>query len=278
MTRILVLSGGGSRGAWQAGWLRAQSGEYTAVFGVSVGAINAVRVAQHRTVESAAKELEFDWLNTSTASVLASWPAGSLSALVEGSLYSTEPLAAMLRRRLVQHALLKPVTVFATSLSLGSLARFRLVGDPMRDVPALLASAAFPGAMPSVALGGDRYYDGGLVRVVPLVEALQEHYVADEIDVAICADPRDDVPLAQSRGGLSGLLRAVDCATHDRAQTDLVAARALWDELQIRPRVRLWWPSQQHIDDVMDFAPALTERAMRQGYDDGRLPPCEVWQ
>lgn len=278
MTRVLVLSGGGSRGAWQAGWLRAQSGEYAAIYGVSVGAINAVRVAQHRLVSDAARALEFDWLNTSTANVLASWPVGVASAAVEGSLYSTTPLAAMLRRRLVERVLVHPVSVFATSLATGGLARFAITGSPERDVRALLASAAFPGAMPSVEIDGDRFYDGGLQRVVPLVEALLDHYQADEIDVAICDDPSSSLDAIHPRGGLRGLLRAVDVATHDRARTDLLAARAEWDSLPMRPRVRLWWPTKQHISDVMDFSPTLTERALRQGYEDGQRGPCEVWQ
>lgn len=278
MSRVLVLSGGGARGAWQAGCLRAMSGTYDAMLGVSVGAINAARVAQYRTVDEAARQLEFDWLNTSTGAVLGSWPAGALSSLVEGSLYHVEPLQRMLHKRLAERALIHPCAVFATSLATGALARLALTGDVRRDTQAILASAAFPTVMPSVEIEGDRFYDGGVVRVVPLVEALLEHHVADSIDVMLCADPGDSVPLAQAERGLRGLWRTVEIATHDRARTDLVQAKADWLEYGPRPCVRLFWPRQQWIADPMAFDPPRIEQALRQGYEDGIKGPQEVWQ
>jgi predicted acylesterase/phospholipase RssA len=277
VTRVLVLGGGGSRGAFQAGWLRAQSGVFDAIHGVSVGAINGARVAQYASAEPAARQLEMDWLNTSTATVLAQWPVGTLSALVEGSLYSTEPLAALLRRRLAERALLHPCVVYAASLATGGLARFALTGDVTRDVPAILASAAFPTVMPPVPIDDDLYYDGGVVRVVPLPEALVAHVGVDEIDVVLCADPYEPLPLTTPEKGLRALLRTVDVATHDRARTDLLEARADWDAMPLRPRVRLWWPREQHCEDPMNFDPKHTERAMRQGFEDARRGPQEVW-
>lgn len=278
MTRILVLSGGGARGAWQAGCLRAMSGTYDAMLGVSVGAINGARVAQYRTVDEAAKQLEFDWLNTSTGTVLDSWPAGALSALREAALYHVEPLRRMLHKRLAEHKLVHPCVVFATSLATGGLARFALTGDVQRDTEAILASASFPSVMPSVEISGERLCDGGVVRVVPLVEALLEHHVADSIDVMLCADPGDSVPLARETRGLHGLWRTVEIATHDRARTDLVQARADWLEYGPRPCVRLFWPREQWIADPMAFDPTRIEQALRQGYEDGRQGPQEVWQ
>lgn len=278
MSRVLVLGGGGSRGAWQAGCLRAMSGTYDAILGVSVGAINGARVAQYRTVDEAAKQLEFDWLNTSTGTVLGAWPAGALSSLVEGSLYHVDPLERLLHRRLAERKLTHRCTVFATSLATAGLARFELTGDVRRDTQAILASAAFPTVMPSVEIEGDRFYDGGVVRVVPLVEALLEHHVADSIDVMLCADPGDSVPLAQAERGLRGLWRTVEIATHDRARTDLVQAKSDWLGYSPRPCVRLFWPRQQWIEDPMDFAPVRTECALRQGYEDGQRGPQEVWQ
>lgn len=279
MARVAVLPGGGSRGAWQVGCLAAQSCDYDAIHGVSVGACNGVRLAQYATTREAVRALELDWLNTSTASVLASWPAGALSAAVEGSLYSTAPLAALVRRRIAQRPLIKPMVVHACSLSTGALARFELGRNVERDVRAILASAAFPGAMPPVEIDGDLFFDGGLVRVAPLIEALTEYPTVDAIDVYLCDSPHSPVDLWHPRKGLAALLRAVTVATHDRARTDMLDAQALWRELpaDTRPEVRLWWPSRQWIDDVMDFSPSLTERALRQGRDDGQRGPKEVW-
>lgn len=279
MTRIAVLPGGGSRGAWVVGCLSAQSCDYDAVHGVSVGACNGVRLAQYATTREAVRALELDWLNTSTASVLASWPAGALSAAVEGSLYSTAPLAALVRRRIAQRPLIKPMVVHAASLSTGALARFELGRNVERDTRAILASAAFPGAMPPVEIDGDLFFDGGLVRVAPLVEALTERPNVDAIDVYLCDSPSAPLDLWQPRKGLAALLRAVTVATHDRARTDMLEARALWESMprDTCPEVRLFWPRRQWIDDVMDFAPSLTERAMKQGRDDGQRGPSEVW-
>jgi predicted acylesterase/phospholipase RssA len=209
--------------------------------------------------------------------VLAQWPVGTLSALVEGSLYSTEPLAALLRRRLAERALLHPCVVYAASLATGGLARFPLTGDVARDVPAILASAAFPTVMPPVSISGDLFYDGGVVRVVPLPEALGAHVGVDEVDVVLCADPYEPLPLVTPEKGLRALLRTVEVATHDRARMDLLEARDEWDAMPLRPRVRLWWPREQHCEDPMNFDPRHTERALAQGFEDAKRGPQEVW-
>jgi predicted acylesterase/phospholipase RssA len=146
-----------------------------------------------------------------------------------------------------------------------------------RDVPAILASAAFPTVMPPVSINEDLFFDGGVVRVVPLPEALGAHVGVDHVDVVLCADPYEPLPPWTPEKGLRALLRTVDVATHDRARTDLLEARADWDAMPLRPHVRLWWPREQHCEDPMNFDPKHTERAMRQGFEDARRGPQEVW-
>ena len=97
--KALVLSGGGSKGAYQCGALKYILGElkvpYDIFCGVSVGAINCGFLAQFKAGEEkeSVAQLSKLWDEIDTPKIYQRWkPFGRLHALWEKSFYDSSPL------------------------------------------------------------------------------------------------------------------------------------------------------------------------------------------
>ena len=102
--RALVLSGGGSKGAFEVGVLQRLMGDeqvdYDLLCGTSVGAINAAYVAQTplgKPREAAAK-LRALWDTVTTDKVHRAWfPFGKIASFFKTSVYDSAPLHGWIR-------------------------------------------------------------------------------------------------------------------------------------------------------------------------------------
>lgn len=171
----VVLSGGGSLGAAQAGALQAlfEAGIIPdVVVGTSVGALNAAFVAVDPRYERVV-ELEDVWRRMSHEVV---FPDGRFSvarrlAGRRAHLYSPRGLRALIDDCVPVDDLADtavPCHVVTTDL---------LSGEPVwwtsgRPVDVLSASACLPGLFPPVRLAGSLHVDGGVVCPVPMQRAL----------------------------------------------------------------------------------------------------------
>src|SRR4029077_14437432 len=102
--RALVLSGGGSKGAFEVGVLQRLMGdqqlEDELLCGTSVGAINAAYLAQTPLGQprDAVAELRALWGTVTTDKVHKSWfPFGKVSAFLKPSVYDSQPLHDWIR-------------------------------------------------------------------------------------------------------------------------------------------------------------------------------------
>jgi NTE family protein len=170
-----VLSGGGPLGAVQVGFLHAlfDAGVVPDLMvGVSVGALNAVAIADDPT-PAGVEALQSLWLRMRKEDL---FPGGRLvsawHAVTRGSsLYSNTGLRQVIDRHLSASTfeeLVIPAHVVATDLSTGEEAWFS--EGAITDV--LLASAAMPGVLPPVTIGGVTYVDGGVANNVPVSRAI----------------------------------------------------------------------------------------------------------
>jgi NTE family protein len=210
--KALVLQGGGALGAYQAGAYEALSemGEQPAwVGGISIGAINAAIIAGNLP-ENRSRKLRQFWETVSsglqgwqiwpgqhgrnlfneTSSWLATlygipgfftprFPApafalpGTPAAL---SFYDTAPLRQTLTE-LVDFKVLNTngirVSMGTVNIESGNFHFFDTAKEELR-VDHVLASGALPPGFPPVEIGGQYYWDGGLVSNTPL------QYVIDE--------------------------------------------------------------------------------------------------
>lgn len=284
MTRALVISGGGSRGCYAAGLVHAlaKAGvRWDLGFGTSVGTLILARVCQRQPREQllAAEDGVADWESINTGSILAQWRGGPAEALARGSLYDTAPLRLTITQRLAERPLVLPLWASAVELATGAYALLPIgartphVHDP---VSWLTASCAFPVAMPPVAYGGGHWVDGGVHRVIPLLDALEAHtrqetYAdADEIDAILCTPPDAEPEAQEPTSGLARLLRVVELATYQRAADDLRRAYLYWQRMDHRPVVRIWWPRAVPTEDPMRFTLYEIRDGLWQGAGDVR--------
>lgn len=191
--RALVLSGGGSRGAFQVGALKylmeaEQEREwYKAFCGISVGAINCAYLSQFTMQYPAVIGLLKLWNRLSNKQVKRRWfPFGFLHGLWETGLYNTEPLAKYLKQ-VHRDAIVNTgnqLRVGAVNLQTGE---YRLFDQSYKDLrKAVLASSAFPVMFPPVEIDGQLWSDGGIRNMTPLKTAIDIKEV-DEIDIIMAS-------------------------------------------------------------------------------------------
>jgi len=160
--RILVLSGGGLWGAFQAGaWsVIEQHARFDGVVGASAGALNACAIAGGMSGAG----LERLWLESADAARLRwRWPRYWLDGVVD--------------TRALEHRTVELLRGFAPRMEIGVVVsqgwtlRQVLVRDV--SVDAVMASCAIPFALPAKRIGGVLSVDGGLRAACPMFAAYQ---------------------------------------------------------------------------------------------------------
>ena len=202
ISRALVLSGGGGRGAYQAGvwaWLQEQGWKPDLVSGSSVGAINGAAIAGGVSAE----QLKQLWCSIDSARVfrrrrwrnLVHW-VKRLFGYAKGfaPLADTSPLRRLLTQKLDMVALRTSETELVVTAVRILDAAVRYFDGRQIGIEHIMASSAIPVVFPWEEIDGDAYWDGGLAVNTPLLPAIQRR--AREVVVVLF------VPIAQ---GLSGL-------------------------------------------------------------------------
>lgn len=169
---VVVLGGGGARGAAQVGMLRAllEAGiEPDVVLGVSVGALNGAMLAQHPGLDGVDR-LDEVWRGRDFVHL---FPKGRWHRYFRRvpSVYDAKPL----RELIAQHVTVAdlgatklPLEVLLADVETGEGVWF----DHGPPVDLLYGSSAIPGIFPPLVLDGRRYVDGGMVDPNPLLRAL----------------------------------------------------------------------------------------------------------
>jgi NTE family protein len=177
----LVLGGGGARGFAHLGVLRALQERGVVVDrvgGTSIGAVMAALVASAQPLEHTIAVAR---------SAFARNPTGDLNPLPFMSLIRGQRLKAVVREAMLQlfgrelsiEELWKPYFCIASNYS--QAREERLHTGPL--MPALLASAAIPGALPPVVRDGDLLSDGGTFNNFPVDVMQQQRGIGTVIGV-----------------------------------------------------------------------------------------------
>lgn len=189
--RALVLSGGGSKGAFQAGVLKSlvdRGFTWDVIAGVSVGALNGAFIAQfpkEEQAEGVRKLVEFWKEIEGDKSIFRRWfPFGKLHALWKGSMYDTSPITKKVKATLDAEALkTSGVKLIVGAVCLES-GEYRAIQGSEPDIHEwVLASAAFPVAFPPRKIDGKSWVDGGVRDITPITDVLDMG--ASEIDVVL---------------------------------------------------------------------------------------------
>jgi NTE family protein len=270
--RALVLSGGGARGAYEVGVLKALNEmgfQFDIVFGTSIGAINAIFFAQQ-----AMDRLEEIWsgwrpkiLSRPTfLQCCAAWLSH------KWNVFDPEPIEALLRSELdLQKLHNSPTTAGFVITDLCTLETRVITTDEITTGPmlidVLMAACALPFVFPPRQLdGGGLWIDGGIVRNTPVLSAMTKG--ASEIyTVLLHARHRNACPASPSQY----LARCVDVAVTASALNGVELVKQCnlregngWPKVQLT----ILQPHESKEIGLFDFDPRVSRQLIRNGYED----------
>ncbi|MFH1154066.1 MAG: patatin-like phospholipase family protein [Pseudomonadota bacterium] len=186
MKRALVLSGGGSRGAFQVGvwkYLKERNWQPDIICGTSIGAVNAAAIGSGLDVAT----LEHLWTTHNRRRIyrlnLVSFMAHTLFRRAVTPVLDTGPMKDMLAKHLDFNALKQSTTRVVISAVNITTARPRFFSQEEIGIEHILASSAMPLLFPWQVIDGAPYWDGGVMVNTPLIPALA--FGADEIIVVL---------------------------------------------------------------------------------------------
>jgi NTE family protein len=170
-----VLGGGGVLGANEVGMLRAllEAGIVPdMILGTSIGAVNGAVLASDPTTASVERLTEL-WTSADEAGIFSGGMLSRISTLAKTRTHAhpNEPLRVMLERALPVRLIEELAVPFqCVAASIERAAEHWFTKGPIAD--AVLASSAVPGLLPPVELGGENFFDGGLVNSIPVDRAV----------------------------------------------------------------------------------------------------------
>lgn len=280
--RALVMSGGGAKGSWSLGALKALVEEgrtWNSAHGVSVGALNASYVSMFKPEEQGQMmpDLLEVWGSIKTSNdIYKPWLPFKLNYIAQfwkGSLYTGAPLKTLVSKLFVpERAKTSGVklTVGCTSLTDGSYKWFDQSNEKITDY--VIASAYSPIVFEPYKIGNELLLDGGIRHQVPILEALKED--PDEIDV-ILTEPlvreKSNVPDAQLKSLLNVSLMSVGLFSNQVYLEDCldVVRVALGRINSKKPiKVRIYAPMSVPGIDSMNFDGPTMQKIIEVGYQE----------
>ena len=259
----LVLSGGGSHGAFQVGVLErlVETGaEFDMFCGVSVGALNASILAQHQTLADGVAQLRGIWDTINTRSVYRHWlPFSWLTGLWRPGLHSTQPLRLMVREHLKPEILAesgKKLRVGAVNLNTG---RYTIFTESAVEIAsAVIASAALPVWLEAATMRGDLWVDGGIRNVTPMKAALDAG--ATDITAVVSYKRGQSRRVDVKPNAVAVGMRAFGIMFDETVENDLEICSTYIP-------VKVTSPNKGLGFDAMDFSPKHIASAIQLGRD-----------
>jgi NTE family protein len=222
--RALVMSGGGAYGAFQAGVVATMKEGYDAFCGVSVGAINAVGLAQHSDWRLARETVIDLWKSINTKTIYKHhFPLGPVHGLWKRSLFNSKPLKEFLEKHLDLEALRKNGKLLRLGAVSMNTLKYELFDEQHPDlINAVLASSAFPMMFSLPEFNDQVWIDGGIRTMTPLKSAID--LGADDIDVILTANREQKVDLDPPKNVWQVGMRVIDTMLNEIFKTDLKCA------------------------------------------------------
>ncbi|TCL70922.1 NTE family protein [Hydrogenispora ethanolica] len=285
MTRALVLSGGGGKGAFEVGALQQlihqQQLDFDLFCGTSVGAINAAFLAQGASWSEQAEGIQTlaaKWFTLSgSRDIYRRNRFGLLNLLFGGALFSPVGL-----KRLI-HSLIRPeklrtgkrLMIPAVALEDGELyyADSGKEADCLEMERFVLASASIPVYFPPVIIRGKHWVDGGTRDLTPLSVVVKE--APQEIVVITTYPINSDLepifpPFRQFNNTLAIVKRILDILNAEIGSNDLRVVNKVNQRMSMLPRpqntrIILVAPKQPLPTGGLSFSPKLIREYFQHG-------------
>ena len=253
--RVLVLAGGASFGAFQAGVVRelAESGiEWDVIYGTSVGAINGAYLASgyKSEIKTRSTELCDFWCSLKTSDIYKlTWKSFFESMMFWKMLshspgfFDTTPLRNLIHERMGPKPKM-PLRIFATPVLGGQIVMINENVDDIR--PWVLASSAVPVLFPPVSIDGVIYMDGGVRQNNPTAQSMRSEIV--NMDIILCFPDTGSIKKSDKVSLLTVAYKTL------RASTDqFLEAEALLLKLAHPENVRIIRPDIQLPYNPLEF-------------------------
>jgi len=239
MKRGLVMSGGGSKGAFTLGVLveLAKTGEdYEFVSGVSVGALQAGMISQYPIgqLDRAVEALDKIWLDIKgDKDIYKRWIWGKLAGLIsKDAFYNSSPLQNIIETHVKDiDACASGREIRIGCCSYGKGQYYEAAQDTPDLWKWIAASSALEPFLLGMWINDDLWMDGGYRCVTPLKSAIQ--YGCDAIDIILTGpavtseqDPHDNW-LGTKRNAYHVGMRCVDLMSSEIYLRDVQYAEAI---------------------------------------------------
>jgi len=224
--KALVLSGGGSKGAFQLGAIKrlmlVENNSYDIFCGTSVGALNASFLSQFSDRErlDGLSQLLDIWTNLKQSDVYSGWPIlGIAIGFFKKGLYNASALKKFIRKHVSigWGTSRKKLRVSTVNLNTGNLKVFTEADSNILD--GIYASAAYPVMFEPIELDGQWHTDGGLRDLSPLKQAIRAG--ATEIHIVNCEGEYTGEQSINSAKSLDILIRSASIMTNEILLNDL---------------------------------------------------------
>jgi NTE family protein len=276
----LVLSGGGAKGAYEAGVAAAfvkRGLPIKLATGSSAGALNAAMLADGRL-----DELEALWRGLTRERVYTLRPSVFFAGLLPGwltlltvdragSLFDTQPLRELIAASVdLGRIRASPVRLLVITTDLARRER-RLFDNQTVTVEVLMAAAAVPGAFPPVEVDGALLVDGGLIGRAPVLEALASGTPLGRVVVVMSYAPNErGLPPTTLRHAIE---EAFEMSMIHQIERDTELARLKYPRVE----VQLLTPSAPLLLRPLDFEADTLARALERGKADA-LACLSAWE
>jgi predicted acylesterase/phospholipase RssA len=277
--RILAFSGGGAKGAFQAGALSRLSElssfhDYDLFAGVSVGALAAAFLAYspigRKSLLARIQAYRELWLerihqhgavyqpNPAYEHIIHPLVGALFHRFKHGAVFDHDPLKKLIRETLSSHSThpsecpLRPlrVGVFSTSR-----VGYREIHEKHPHIESfILASASVPGAFPSVMVDGERFSDGGMYKNVPFLFLTEFAGQIKRIDLFLTFNPIPEFKISEISFGspfkvLLGSARLASAAYNYSSILPYIRYCRTYPDCQIR----VCFPTKPMPNNPLDF-------------------------
>lgn len=281
MKKILVLSGGGSHGAWQLGAIKTlieQDKSWDIIAGVSVGALNGTYLAMgnKESIKESYKNLENVWMNIKgTKDIIKPWwPIFNfIPSFFKGSVKTTKPLLNLINSKFDELALKKSniqLKVGTVGLCSGE---YKTISKEEPEFPLwVLASSTMPLVMPPVAMQGELWVDGGVRNQTPVASVIEDLrgclHSGEEVDLDIVlTGPTKNAVGFKKKEDIKNLyhtaIRCLQLAVDEIFVSDLDKL----ENMEKWANISIYQPENSLEADPMRFEPDEIREMFQLGYE-----------
>ena len=281
----LVMSGGGSNGAWEAGvfWGLLHYGNpldyrYDVITGVSAGAINTGGLAGWAVGDeyNASQWLSDTWNNMKTSDVWQYWETGLTDGFNYPSFVNTAPGLAFLKKTFGQfRGYKRKVSVASVDAGTGEEITFDEKNTTWADFPqATLASSSVPGIFPPQYFKGRYMVDGMTAwntNVESAIQRCKEVTGGDEslitVDIMICG--YSEIPTATATGNtIDNYMQARRVSSYNNGGNSITEVKRGHPKVHFRHL----FEEKNGAGGIYEikFEPSITWRLQQMGRDDAK--------